>query len=69
MRHTTTVRWTLTELPDGAGTRLRLDHQGFEGFPGAILAFMHGGGWKKFVTVRLPASLAARTAAGPRSSS
>jgi uncharacterized protein YndB with AHSA1/START domain len=59
MRATTTVRWTLTALPAGAGTRVRLDHQGFEGPSGALLAFMHGGGWKRFVTRRLPSYLAA----------
>ncbi len=67
MRSTTTVRWTLTALPDGAGTRLRLDHQGFEGIGGAVLAFMHRGGWKKFVTRRLPSRLvASTTVTGPR---
>jgi uncharacterized protein YndB with AHSA1/START domain len=62
MRSTTTVRWTLTALTDGTGTRLRLDHQGFEGLGGAILAFMHSGGWKKFVTRQLAAYLAAYAA-------
>lgn len=68
MRSTTTVRWTLTALPDGSGTRLRLDHQGFEGLGGAVLAFMHRGGWKKFVTRQLPFHLAASAATGPRRS-
>ncbi len=58
MRSATTVRWTLTALDDGAATRLRLDHEGFEGPVGALMAFMHGGGWKKFTTVRLPKHLA-----------
>jgi uncharacterized protein YndB with AHSA1/START domain len=61
MRNTTTVRWTLTALPDDAGTRLRLDHQGFEGLGGAVMAFMHRGGWKKMVTTGLAACLAARS--------
>ena len=54
MRHstTTTVTWELTERSDG-GTRLRLDHKGFSGLAGAVLAFMHGGGWKKMVRTRL----------------
>ncbi|MER6433758.1 SRPBCC domain-containing protein [Streptomyces sp900105245] len=69
MRSNTAVRWTLTALPHGAGTRLRLDHQGFEGIGGAVLAFMHRGGWKKFVTRQLPAHLAApATAASSRRS-
>lgn len=62
MRGTTTVRWTLTARAEGAGTHLRLDHQGFDGLSGALLAFMHGGGWKKFLTRRLPAHLAAQSA-------
>jgi uncharacterized protein YndB with AHSA1/START domain len=68
MRVTTTVRWTLTELPDGAGTRLRLEHQGFEGIGGAALAFMHRGGWRKFTTRQLPAYLAAHAANASRRS-
>ncbi|MEU4197141.1 SRPBCC domain-containing protein [Kribbella sp. NPDC026611] len=60
MRNTTTVRWTLTALADDAGTQLRLDHQGFEGPSGAILAFMHRSGWKKFTTGRLPSYLLAQ---------
>ncbi|SDM48863.1 SRPBCC family protein [Nonomuraea jiangxiensis] len=67
MRSATTVRWTLTALPDAAGTRLRLDHQGFEGPSGALLAFMHRGGWRKLVTRRLASHLAPHAgAAGPR---
>jgi uncharacterized protein YndB with AHSA1/START domain len=65
MRTPTTVRWTLTELPGGAGTHLRLDHQGFDGLGGAVLAFMHRGGWKRFVTRRLPAHLAATVPGRP----
>jgi uncharacterized protein YndB with AHSA1/START domain len=60
MRGTTTVRWTLR--PAGGGTQLRLDHQGFEGFGGTLLSFMHRGGWKKFVNRTLPAYLARRSA-------
>jgi len=58
MRATTTVRWTLTARDDGAGTHLRLDHQGFDGLGGALLAFMHGGGWRRLVTGGLVAHLA-----------
>jgi uncharacterized protein YndB with AHSA1/START domain len=66
MRSTTTVRWTLTALPDGRGTHLRLDHQGFEGPSGTLMAFMHRGGWKKFVTRQLPSHLAAGAATSDR---
>jgi uncharacterized protein YndB with AHSA1/START domain len=52
MRNTTSVTWNLVALDDG-GTRLRLDHQGFTGLAGAALAFLHGGGWKKIMRVRL----------------
>ncbi|WP_188194727.1 SRPBCC family protein [Nonomuraea sp. SYSU D8015] len=69
MRSTTTVRWTLTPLPDGGSTRLSLHHQGFEGASGALMAVMHRAGWRKFVTRRLPSYLAAHAgAAGPDSS-
>jgi hypothetical protein len=62
MRNSTTVTWTITELSDG-GTRLRLDHQGFTGLGGAVLGFMHRGGWKKIVRARLADHLR-RTEAG-----
>jgi uncharacterized protein YndB with AHSA1/START domain len=45
MRTPTTLTWTLT--PTDAGTRLRIDHQGFEGPGGAILALMHRPGWRR----------------------
>jgi uncharacterized protein YndB with AHSA1/START domain len=56
MRRSTTVVWTLTALGEG-GTRLRLEHQGFEGLGGLLLAFMHQGGWKKFLRTALPGHL------------
>lgn len=62
MRDRTTVTWTLAGLSDG-GTRLRLDHQGFTGLSGAVLAFMHRGGWKKLVRTGLVDHLR-RTEAG-----
>ncbi|MET0234738.1 MAG: SRPBCC domain-containing protein [Kibdelosporangium sp.] len=58
MRGDTTVRWTLRPLADGAGTHLRLDHRGFEGFGGTLMSFMHRGGWQKFLHRTLPAYLA-----------
>jgi uncharacterized protein YndB with AHSA1/START domain len=39
----TTVAWTLA--PEGAGTRLSLDHGGFEGVAGYFLRTMLGQGW------------------------
>jgi uncharacterized protein YndB with AHSA1/START domain len=48
MRATTTVTWTLTSVePDR--TRLVLQHNDFPGLSGAVLAFMHKGGWRKVV--------------------
>jgi uncharacterized protein YndB with AHSA1/START domain len=52
MRNSTTVSWELIGLDD-RGTRLRLHHQGFSGLAGAVLAFMHNGGWRKIVRSRL----------------
>ena len=39
----TTVAWTLA--PEGAGTRLALEHGGFEGVAGYFLRAMLAGGW------------------------
>lgn len=61
MRTSTTVTWTLTSLGESS-TRLRLDHQGFTGLPGALLSLMHGGGWRKIVRTRLAAHLHRPTA-------
>lgn len=61
MRATTTVTWRLSTLDDG-GTRLRLAHNGFTGLGGAVLAFMHKGGWGKMVRARLAGHLAKATA-------
>lgn len=57
MRATTTVTWTLSE-PTSGHTRLLLRHNGFPGLSGAVLAFMHRGGWRKMITTRLAAHLA-----------
>jgi len=40
-----TLAWTL-EARDG-GTRLRLEHTGFQGVGGVLLSFMMGSWWKK----------------------
>ena len=51
------VTWTLEPVP--AGTRLRLEHTGFEGFSGFLLAkLMMGPGWRKMLRRRLAAVLA-----------
>jgi uncharacterized protein YndB with AHSA1/START domain len=57
MRTTTTVTWRLSTLDDN-GTRLRLEHNGFTGLGGAVLAFMHKGGWGKMVRTKLAGHLA-----------
>jgi uncharacterized protein YndB with AHSA1/START domain len=60
MRSPTTVTWTLA--PTGTGTRLRIDHQGFAGPSGALLALMHRSGWRG-MTRRLGNHLGTRQAA------
>jgi|SRR6185295_10676761 len=57
----TTVVWTLE--PAGAGTKLRLEHKGFQGFRPFLLSLMMGSGWKKKLKVtvgRIVARLAGR---------
>lgn len=44
----TTVTWTLEPL-DGGGTKLRLEHTGFEGMKSILLSFVLGMGWKKML--------------------
>jgi len=54
-----TVTWTLTAVAHG--TRLQLEHSGFEGFGGFILAkLMMGPGWKKMMRKKLPAVIEVR---------
>jgi uncharacterized protein YndB with AHSA1/START domain len=60
MRTPTTVTWTLT--PEAAGTRLKLDHQGFDGVGGLILSAMHRSGWAAMTRRRLPEHLHERSA-------
>jgi uncharacterized protein YndB with AHSA1/START domain len=57
MRATTTVTWNLSE-PSPGRTRLLLRHNGFPGLGGAVLAFVHRGGWRRMVGTRLVAHLA-----------
>jgi len=44
----TTVVWTLE--PDGDGTRLQLEHRGFQGFRPFLLSLMMSSGWKSKLT-------------------
>jgi len=60
MKNPTTVTWTLTATD--AGTRLRIDHQGFDGLGGAVLRLMHRSGWRKMAGRRLGGVLRARQA-------
>ena len=52
----TVVRWTLT--PESAGTRLVLDHLGFQGFGEIVVSFILGMGWKRMMKSRLAAAIA-----------
>ncbi|MEZ5965508.1 MAG: SRPBCC domain-containing protein [Planctomycetota bacterium] len=59
----TTVTFTLTPVPEG--TRLVLDHDGFEGFGGWISKRMMQGGWRsKMLQRQLPAALSVLAAHG-----
>jgi len=51
----TTVAFTLA--PEGAGTRLRLVHDGFRGVRGTFVSWMMGSGWKGILRTRLRAVL------------
>ena len=57
----TTLTWTLECA--GAGTKLRLEHRGFQGFRPFLLGLMMGSGWKRKLTRLVPALLA--RVAGP----
>jgi uncharacterized protein YndB with AHSA1/START domain len=50
-KHRTRVEWTLTR--EGPGTRLVLEHSGFEGLMGYFMRAMMAGGWNKKVSVYL----------------
>ncbi len=53
----TVVTFTLT--PDANGTRLELEHTGFEGVRAVLVSFILGRGWrKKIIPVSLRAALA-----------
>jgi uncharacterized protein YndB with AHSA1/START domain len=51
----TLVTWTLVPVP--GGTRLRLDHTGFEGVRGIALSFILGSGWKSKILRLLDVTL------------
>jgi uncharacterized protein YndB with AHSA1/START domain len=55
-KFTTRVTWTL--VPTASGTRLVLDHDGFEGVGGILLSFMLGSGWKRMMRQRLRETIA-----------
>ncbi|MBI1853241.1 MAG: SRPBCC domain-containing protein [Planctomycetes bacterium] len=48
----TVVSFTLE--PVATGTRLRIEHRGFDGVQGFILRMMLGAGWKKMARKKLP---------------
>jgi len=52
LKRPTTVAWTLH--PDADGTRLVLDHDGFEGLSGFLLRAMLGGGWARKMERAIP---------------
>jgi uncharacterized protein YndB with AHSA1/START domain len=52
----TVVRWTLS--PTAAGTRLVLEHRGFEGFRAILVSFMLQGGWWNMMRGRLAGAIA-----------
>lgn len=47
MKRSTEVRWTLES--EGDGTRVRLEHIGFEGFSDGLIGFFHRFGWRRYV--------------------
>jgi uncharacterized protein YndB with AHSA1/START domain len=55
----TVVTWTLQPSSDG-GTRLHLEHSGFQGIGGmALSTFILGPGWRRMLRKALPAQLRA----------
>jgi len=52
MKKPTTVTWTLQPTPEG--TRLKLEHTGFEGAAGMALSFLLGSGWGRLLREVLP---------------
>jgi uncharacterized protein YndB with AHSA1/START domain len=52
----TVVTWILTAVE--GGTRLRLEHTGFQGLRGLMDKFILGSGWKGMLKKSLPAAIA-----------
>lgn len=52
----TTLIWTLKATQ--SGTKLTLEHRGFEGFKPFLLSLMMGSGWRTMLTNRIPAIVA-----------
>jgi uncharacterized protein YndB with AHSA1/START domain len=50
------VGFTLSPTP--TGTRVLLEHTGFEGMKAVLLSFLMGGGWGKMLRKRIPAIVA-----------
>ena len=59
MTKPTTVTYTLSSTPDG-GTRLVLEHRGFEGDAGRAARALFKGGWPNKLEELLPAAIARR---------
>jgi uncharacterized protein YndB with AHSA1/START domain len=53
----TLVRFTL--LPEGNGTRLRLEHTGFQGLKSVLVSFLMKAGWRKKLQTTLGEVIAA----------
>ena len=53
----TIVTWSLEPIDAGAGTRLRLEHDGFEGVIGVALSHLLERGWKKMLAERFEPAL------------
>ncbi len=60
MKKPTTVTWTLQ--PVEAGTRLKLEHTGFEGLVGVSLSVLLGSGWGRLLGEVLPRYIDKRAA-------
>jgi uncharacterized protein YndB with AHSA1/START domain len=60
----TRVTWNL--YPQGSGTRLTLDHEGFRGLRGFFVSSILGKGWRsKILRINLPALLSRWDGVGP----
>lgn len=55
MKQATTVTWHLAPIAEG--TRLRLEHRGFEGLAAIAISYILGSGWGRLLRDALPAWL------------